>query len=40
MLGWFPPELIATYLLVKHDEIRCTADLAPDELRALYARLY
>ena len=40
VVRWFPPELLATYLLIKHDEVRA-ADADPvDTLRARYARIY
>ena len=40
VVRWFPPELLATHLLIKHDEVRA-ADADPvDTLRARYARIY
>ncbi len=40
VLGWFPPELIATYLLVKQNEELETAGTSIEDLRLLYSRLY
>ena len=40
VLGWFPPELLATYLLIKHDEVACADADTVDALRDRYARLY
>lgn len=38
--GWFPPDMLATYVSVKREEIAAVADLAPTEQTARYAGVY
>jgi glutamine synthetase len=38
--GWFPPDMLATYVSVKQEEIAAVADLAPAEQTARYAGVY
>jgi len=40
VMSWFPPNLVSSYLAVKQEEIRQTADQPVDELCARYSELY